>query len=92
MATRKSIWALFGILVISAWVLGSAIHAEAETMNYKVYTWVSKGENYPVGDVEGHQIALLVRGALYAFENGEVATATVVGISDQIKGKGPFTN
>ena len=38
MATKKSMWVLFGILVISAWVLGSAIQAGAETMNYKFYT------------------------------------------------------
>jgi len=33
MANRKAMWLLFGILTISAWVLGSAIQAEAETMN-----------------------------------------------------------
>jgi len=38
MATRKSILILFGILLILAWVLGSAIQAGAETMNYKYYT------------------------------------------------------
>lgn len=31
MATRKSTWIIFGILVISAWVLGSAIQAGAQT-------------------------------------------------------------
>ena len=92
MDTRKSIVVLFGILIIMTWVLAFANQAGAETMNYKVYTWVSKGENVTIGDVEGHNIGVHVRGAFYAFENGEVATATVVGIFDFIKGKGPFVN
>jgi hypothetical protein len=29
MATKKLMWVLFGILMISAWVLGSAIQAGA---------------------------------------------------------------
>jgi hypothetical protein len=31
MATKKSVWVLFGILVISVWVLGSVTQAGAET-------------------------------------------------------------
>jgi hypothetical protein len=92
MSERRPILLLCSFLVISLWVLGSAAQAGAETMNYKVYTWVSKGENYPVGDVEGHNIGVHVRGAFYAFENGDVATAIVVGTFDWIKGKGPFVN
>jgi hypothetical protein len=91
MAKRKSIWVLFGILVITAWVLGSAIQAGAETMNFKFYTWVIKGETIPVGDVEGHSVWFLQRGAFRVFENGEVATATAVVTGDFIKGSGPFT-
>jgi len=41
MAKRISILVLFGILVISVWVLGSAIQAGAETMNYKSYGYVT---------------------------------------------------
>lgn len=63
-------WVLFGILVISAWVLGSAIQAGAETMNFKLYTYVRKGEIVPIDDVEGHIVNLLVRRSFYAFENG----------------------
>ena len=90
MTTRKSIWALFGILVISAWVLGSAIQASAETLNYKFYTWPIKGENVPVADVELHSVGLFTRGAFYVFENGEVATVDIVVTGDFIKGLGPF--
>ena len=90
MPTKKSIWVLFGILVISAWVLGSAIQAGAETMNYKFYTWVNKAERVPVGDVEEHIVLSMVRGAFYVFENGEVATIDHVSTGDFIKGSGPF--
>jgi hypothetical protein len=90
MAKRKSIWVLFGILVITAWVLGSAVQAGAETWNYKFYTWVIKGETIPVGDVEGHSVWYLVRGAFRVYENGEVATATAIVTGDFIKGAGPF--
>ena len=90
MVTKKSMWVLFGILVISAWVLGSAIQAGAETMNYKFYTWVIKSESVPVGDVEGHTVGLVVRGAFYVFENGEIATINHIATNDLIKGSGSF--
>jgi hypothetical protein len=90
MAKRKSIWVLFAILVISAWVLGSSIQAGAETLNYKFYTWVIRGEDVPVGDVEGHMVGIAIRGAFYVFENGEVATTNHVATRDLIKGSGQF--
>jgi len=74
MDTRKSILPLFAILVISAWVLGSAIQAGAETMNYKIYTYVVKAESVPVGDVDGHYLYSMTRRSFLVFENGEVAT------------------
>lgn len=92
MVTRKPILVLFLILVISAWFLGSATQAGAETWNYKAYSWVVKGDMYPVGDKEAHAVGSTLRGTFYAFENGEVATATVVGTFDFTKGKGPFVN
>src|SRR4030042_2994078 len=90
MVTKKSIRVLFGILVVSAWVLGSAIEARAETMNYKFYTWVIKAERVPVGDVEGHTMGFGKRGAFYVFENGEIAAINQVGTNDMIKGSGSF--
>ena len=89
MATKKVMWVLFGILVISAWVLGSAIQVGAETLNYKTYTYVTKAESVPVGDVDGHTMNLYIRRAFIVFENGEVATQISVITSDWIKGSGP---
>jgi hypothetical protein len=91
MATRKSMWVLFGILVISAWVLGSAVQAGAETMKYKFYTWVIKADMIPVSDVEGHSAGYATRGGFYVFENGEVATIDHVVLRDYYKDKGTFS-
>jgi hypothetical protein len=90
MTTKKSIWVLFGVLAISGWCLGSSIQAGAETMNYKFYTWAIKAEEVPIDDIEGHQVFVQTRGALYVFENGEVATVNACVSGDMIKMKGPF--
>jgi hypothetical protein len=92
MATKKSIWVLFGILVISAWILGSAIQVGAETMNFKLYTYTTKTETFSVDDVDGHIVMYQLRGTFYVFENGEVATASLVATGDFIKMAGPFMN
>jgi hypothetical protein len=88
MAKRKSMLVFFGILVVTAWVLGSAIQAGAETMKFKVYTYVTKGEVALVGDVEGHALALYVRRAFCVFESGEVATCLTTITNDTTQGSG----
>jgi len=88
MAKRKSIWVLFGILGITAWVFGSAIQAGAETMNYKSYGYVDKGEIVSVGDVENHHLTFMTRRGFCIFDNGEVATSITFAIGDHIKGAG----
>ena len=91
MATKKSMFVPFGILMISACVLGSTMQAGAETMNFKRYSYETKSERVPIDDVEGHVVSLATRRAFWVFENGEVATAISVVSSDQIKGSGPTT-
>ena len=90
MATKKLSRILFAIILISAWVFGSATSDGAETMKYKFYTWVNKGEVVPIPDVEGHTINFSMRGAFYVFENGEIATINHVGVGDTVKGSGTF--
>jgi hypothetical protein len=90
MDTRKSLWILFGTLVISVWFLGSPIQAGAETMNFNAYNVVTKRETVPVADVEGHALGLTVRNGFFIFENNEVAASISVGTHDYIKGEGPF--
>jgi hypothetical protein len=91
MATRKPILILFGILLISTWVLGSVIQAGAETMNYKFYTWSIKGDNVPVADAEGHWVGYGVRGSFLVFENGEVAYSEAVIFRDWMKTAGTIS-
>lgn len=88
MVTKRSSWILFGIFVISVWILGSAIQVGAETMNYRSYSYVLRAEDVPVGDVEGHTVGLSIRKAFYVFESGEVATTNSVATRDLIKGTG----
>jgi hypothetical protein len=91
MATRKSMWVLFGIFVISAWILGSTIQAGAETLKFKIYSYETKTESVPVGDVEGHNLILSTRNGFCVLENGEVATQITVFIGDFIKQSGSTT-
>lgn len=73
-----------------AWVLGAAMPGEAETLTYKFYTWVSKAERVPIGDVEGHAVGLVVRDSFNVLDTGEVATTRSVITNDFVKGAGPF--
>lgn len=88
MATKKAMWVLFSILVISAWVLGFAIQAGAETLRVKVSAYSTKVEVIPIEDMEGHAIIAGTRKGLAFFENGDIATYTNWGTGDYIKGKG----
>ena len=88
MVTKKPMWLLFSILVISAWVLLSTIEARAETMNYRAYSYVVKAEEVLIGDVEGHTLGLETRRSFAVFENGEVASGTLFVMGDYIKGLG----
>jgi hypothetical protein len=88
MATTKGLRALFGICVGSAWMLGAALPVGAEELHYKFYTWMIKSESVPVADAEGHTVTVGTRGALYVFDNGEVATMSNVYTTDLTKGAG----
>jgi hypothetical protein len=91
MSTKKSLWILFGILVIAAWLLGSAVPVGAETLNYKFYTWSIKGDWTPVPDVEGHAVGYGVRGSFVVLENGEVAYSEAVILRDWKKTAGTIS-
>ena len=88
MATKKSMWVLFGVLLIWAWVLGSAAQAGAETLKFKVYGYETKAESVPVDDVEGHTLNIRTRRAFCISESGEVATQVAVFLGDFIKQSG----
>ena len=84
MATKKSILVLFGILVISVWILGSAIQSGAETMKCRTATTATKEERISVGDEEGHFLGLRILQGLALFENGEIAKLRVSVTYDSI--------
>ncbi len=86
MATKKSMWVLFGILAISAWILGSAIQAGAETIKFKFFSHVTRSEVFPVGDVEGHNVGINVREGTVIFDSGELAWMKAINSFDGIKG------
>jgi hypothetical protein len=85
MATKKLMCILFGILVISAWVLGSAILAGAETMKCKSIATATKDETISVSDEEGHFLRLRISEGLAFFENGEIAKVRLYSLSDTVK-------
>ncbi len=88
MATKKSMWALLGILVVFAWILGSPIQAGAETMKGRGAATVTKDESIPVSDEEGHSLHLQIMEGVSFFENGEIAKTRSHVLNDTIPGKG----
>jgi hypothetical protein len=88
MATNKSMMVLFGVLMISSFILGSSIQAGAETLKFKFYSYVTRNESVPVGDVEGHILSLTTKMAFCILENGEIATEIAVITNDSTKGFG----
>ena len=92
MITKKLICVLFGVQVISAWVLGSTIQAGAETMKCKNFATATKDERIPVGDQEGnmkgYMIGLQIMEGLAFCENGEVPKVRHHAVWDLEPGKG----
>jgi hypothetical protein len=89
MVTTQSLRGLVRLGVIAVCVLGTPLPGAAETLTYKFYTWVTKAERVPIGDVEGHAVAVVVRDSFNVFANGEVATTTSIITNDFVKGAGP---
>ena len=88
MATKKAIGVIFGILVISAWVLGFVTQAGAETLKCRTASTSTKIETIPVSDEEGHVLGVQILQGLAFFENGEIAKMRSHSIYDFISGKG----
>jgi len=90
MATKKSVWVLFSILVISTWLLNSVTQVGAETMNFKFFSHITRNEVFPVGDVDGHNVAINVREGAVIFASGELAWMKAINSGDGLKGAGTF--
>ena len=90
MATKKSMWVLFSMFVISAWVLGSAIQAGAETYTMKCREagQQTKAHVIEVGDVPGHLLAVGEQTGVQSCDDGSIATTSAKWTVDLTKGSG----
>ena len=90
MATKKSMWVLFGILMISAWLLGSVTQAGAQTSTMKCREGGQqiKAHVIEVGDVPGHIVAVGEQGGVWSCDDGSIATTSTKWMTDQTKGSG----
>ncbi len=88
MVTKNKFWVLVGILYITAGFLGVAKEASAETLKLVVSNVVTKGEVYPVENIEGAAIISMVRDGSFISENGELGNMKFFGATGAIAGKG----
>jgi hypothetical protein len=90
MATRRSIWILIGMIVITAWLLGSVtqVGAESFTVKARQIQHTTKAHIIEVGDVPGHILAAYEAAGLVFSEDGEVATLSGRGMIDYTHGSG----
>lgn len=83
------------LFLASAWLLGSAGLAQAQTkttVRYKEVHYPTEEHAYPVGNpADGHVYVVWVRKGLTLFANGEVAAYSASGDVDITKGKGVLT-
>jgi hypothetical protein len=92
MATKKSTYIriLFGILIIAAWLLGSATQAGAQTYTVKCREagYIPKLQVTEVGDVAGHIMGVVDGAGVLSCDDGNVATTSWKDSFDYIKGGG----
>jgi hypothetical protein len=85
MTTRRY---FIGLAIVCIFVLGFALQATAETLNFKMLTHGTKAEMVPIADVEGHVIGVSVREGVTVFENGDWVWTKGSFMHDMIKGAG----
>jgi hypothetical protein len=90
MATKKSIWILFGILIIAAWLLGPATQAGAETYTVKCRQTghFPKVHIIEVGDVPGHILFVGENASVWSCDDGSVATGGSKFMGEVTQGSG----
>lgn len=74
MATKKSFFVLLSLFFVSAGFFTSANQVSAETLKVMVSNVVTKGEPFPVGDIQDIGLAFLVRDGIFVLENGELGS------------------
>lgn len=95
MTVKRETKLAFLYLLASAWLLGTAGLAQAQTKTTMRYTEVhypTEQHVYPVGNpADGHLYGVWVRKGLTMFANGEVAAYSALGDLDITKGKGTIS-
>jgi hypothetical protein len=71
-----------------AWLLGSVTQAWAQTLRWRQVMFYTKTEVLQIGNVPDHIIGIYDQTGLASLETGEVASATLKGTLDYIKGSG----
>jgi hypothetical protein len=90
MATKKSIWILIGMVVITAWLLGSVTQAGAQTYTMKCRNTghFPKLHMIEVGDVPGHIVLVGETAGVMSCDDGSVPTYSGKFMGDLTKGSG----
>jgi hypothetical protein len=88
MTMRKLSFVLFVLSFFIVGLLGTANGVSAETLKFKLTNVVTKGESFPLENIEGSYIAWLVRDGAFVLENGEVGTMRGVFTAESTVGRG----
>ena len=84
---KAKLWiVMFSVAALA--VFAAVFLAGAETMKFRQVQFYTKGEVLQVGDVPDHIIGIYDQTGLASFETGEVASITMKGALDYIKGSG----
>ncbi len=87
MATKKTFLVILGLFFITAGFLSFANGVGAETLKLQISNLVTKGEVFPVENMEGVEIVPMVRSGLFVSESGELGSMRWIGVSDRTAGK-----
>jgi hypothetical protein len=86
---KAKLWIV--MLSVAALTVFAAVSlAGAETIKGRQVQFISKAEVLQIGDVPDHIIGIYDQTGLASFETGEVASMTIKGTLDYIKGTGPI--
>jgi hypothetical protein len=77
-----------GVVAACVLALGASGAQADETLKYRQFVHVTAAQSQDVGDVDGHALTVFRFSGLAPLPDGTVATTTIVGISDYIKGSG----
>ena len=78
------------IFMIGVLLMASVPEATAETLNLKMFNHVTKAEIFPIPDVAGHVVGVIVREGAAVLESGELGWHKIIQSIDLTIGAGTF--